>query len=426
MFRAAWKSLLGAQGAPAAEHVRDRARRRVRLRLAGLHRHAQPELHRDHRARASATSWCAPRAAPTADGLPSSLTIPAGMVADLEPVDGAARVGRQRAAPTASSWSSGRQGDRRQRAPGFGINWTDAPAGHGIEGLSIVERHRPRTDRDEVALDVRTAEKAGYDVGDQVDGRHLRHATRLIEADPGRHRRSSPTAARSTARRSPSSTPRPRRSSSSTGEDVYTDLWVDAEDGVSQEELRDAVAAELPDGRRGGHRRRRRRREQRDSLQDDLGFLTTFLLDLRRHRAGGRRLPDRQHLLDPGRPAQPRARPAARAGCLATAGHPVGAAGGVRRRRGRLDHRPRRSACCSRSAIKALFASIGLDLAGQSLVLVAAHGPRGVRRGRGRHHGGGLAARSAYRPDRARAGAAGRRRAAGVLDPPPAGASASR
>ena len=32
------------------------------------------------------------------------------------------------------------------------------------------------------------------------------------------------------------------------GEDAYTDLWVTAEEGVSQEELRDAVAAELPDG----------------------------------------------------------------------------------------------------------------------------------------------------------------------------------
>lgn len=54
-----------------------------------------------------------------------------------------------------------------QGAPGIGANYNTAPAGHGIEGLRIVEGREP-DGRDEVVLDRTAAERAAYDVGDTV------------------------------------------------------------------------------------------------------------------------------------------------------------------------------------------------------------------------------------------------------------------
>ena len=47
------------------------------------------------------------------------------------------------------------------------------------------------------------------------------------------------------------------------GQDAYTDFWVTAEDGVSQEELTKEAADGAAGRLRGGDRRRRRRGERR-------------------------------------------------------------------------------------------------------------------------------------------------------------------
>ena len=61
------------------------------------------------------------------------------------------------------------------------------------------------------------------------------------------------------------------------GEDAYSDAWVTADDGVSQEELRDAVATGLPDGVEAvtGDDAAD---EQASDLLEAISFLTTFLL----------------------------------------------------------------------------------------------------------------------------------------------------
>ena len=109
--------------------------------------------------------------------------------------------------------------------PAIGGNWSDAPAGHGLQGLAIIEGHEPHGP-DEVVFDERTAERAGYVVGDQVDiipstavalptdGQPTR--ARPDPARAGRASRASRAEGRSTARRTPPSTPRPPRTSSST------------------------------------------------------------------------------------------------------------------------------------------------------------------------------------------------------------------
>ena len=165
-------------------------------------------------------------------------------------------------------------------------------------------------------------------------------ARRPGSADPGRASPASRAAARSTAPRSPPSTPRPPRTSSSTARTPTPTSGSPPRTASPRSELRDAVERGAPRRHRGGHRRRRRRRV---GLRPARGDLVPHHLpaDLRRHLPGGRRVPDRQHVLDPGRPAQPGAGAAARPRRLQAAGDLVGAARGVRARRARLDDRPR-------------------------------------------------------------------------------------
>src|SRR5204862_8305723 len=61
------------------------------------------------------------------------------------------------------------------------------------------------------------------------------------------------------------------------GEDAYTDVWVTAEDGVSQEELRDAVSPVLPDGIEAVTGDKEADESASDLLQA-VSFITTFLL----------------------------------------------------------------------------------------------------------------------------------------------------
>ena len=92
------------------------------------------------------------------------------------------------------------------------------------------------------------------------------------------------------------------------------------------------------------------RREEQGQHRRDPRFLNIFLLVFAAVALVVGIVPDHQHVLDPGRPAQPRARAAARDGRVAPAGHPLGAARGVRRRADRLDDRARSSAtCCARA-----------------------------------------------------------------------------
>ena len=135
----------------------------------------------------------------------------------------------------------GRQAGRRQR-----------PAQHRRQLDRRAGRSRPRGDghhrrpgageggRGRCSTPTAAGE-GGYVVGQDVD---LVTATdrgaltaELVGVD-----RASPRAARSTVRPSPPSTPRPPRTSSSTGKDAFTDIWVTAEPGTSQEDLAAAVA----------------------------------------------------------------------------------------------------------------------------------------------------------------------------------------
>ena len=187
------------------------------------------------------------------------------------------------------------------------------------------------------------------------------------------------------------------------GEDAYTDIWVTAEDGVSQEELRDSVSAALPDGIEAvtGDEAAD---ESASDLLEAISFITTFLLifagislvvgaflivntfsilvaqrsrelALLRALGASKRQVTRSVLVE--------------AFVLGVLGSTIGLglgvllAMGIRAALRQLRARPLRPAADLR----------------------AAHRARGVRRRRPRHDGGRVAAGAADRPDRARAGA---------------------
>ncbi len=204
----------------------------------------------------------------------SSLRVPAEVVDRLAEVPGAARADGNVTAfgvyvVTEQGKVIGSFGP-----PALGSNWTTAPAGHGLEGLSIVEGAQPRG-RDEVVLDARTAEKAGYEVGDRVPiltaGTTSRLEPNLVgiaDFRKGGSLNGATLAIFDT---------RTAQALFLDGADAFTDIWVTAEDGVAQEDLRDRVGDVLPDGYEAvtGDDAAD---ETASALREAIGFIQTFLL----------------------------------------------------------------------------------------------------------------------------------------------------
>ncbi|GAB2887373.1 ABC transporter permease [Nocardioides pacificus] len=205
---------------------------------------------------------------------PSTRTLPAELVEDLRDTPGAARVDGNVSANGVFVIGTDDKVIGGQGAPGLGLNWNDAPAGHGLEGLTIVDGAEP-TGPDEIALDVLTADKAGYEIGDEV-------LLNTVGAEPVLRKELVGTADFADGGSLNGATLTIFDTATSQqlfheGEDVFNDIWVTAEDGVSQEELRDAVAAELPDGVEAvtGDTAAD---ESASQLLEAISFLSTFLL----------------------------------------------------------------------------------------------------------------------------------------------------
>src|SRR3954469_15742290 len=105
-----------------------------------------------------------PEGGTTADGTPSSVTLPGSLLDELRDVPGAARVDGNVSAFGVFVVSKDGKVVSGFGPPAIGGNWSDAPAGHGLEGLEIVAGHEPHGP-DQVVFDERTAERAGYVVG---------------------------------------------------------------------------------------------------------------------------------------------------------------------------------------------------------------------------------------------------------------------
>ena len=209
----------------------------------------------------------------TAGGAPSARTLPASMLEELERVDGVARVDGNVNAIGVYVVGEDDKVVGGLGPPAIGSNWTDAPSPGGV-GLEIIEGEEPQG-QDQVLLDESTAEKAGYEVGDQVELLLPRGAAQLrptlvgVVGYPEGGSLNGATLALFDTRSA--------QELFLDGKDAFSDVWVTAEDGVSQEDLKAAVDPVLADdvealtGDVAAD-------ESADDLLEAIGFITTFLL----------------------------------------------------------------------------------------------------------------------------------------------------
>ncbi|CAM3409689.1 FtsX-like permease family protein [Nocardioides dubius] len=215
-----------------------------------------------------------PEGGVAADGSPSAITLPAAMRARLEKVDGAARVDGNVTALGVYVISKDGDPIGGNGPPAIAGNFSDAPAGHGLKAIELLDGRAPET-LEEIALDEATAEKAGYRIGDTVELASTGEVASLraeLVGILGFSEGGSLNGATFTAFDT-----RSAQKLFLGGENVYNDYWVTAEPGVTQEELRDRVAVVLPGGVEAvtGDDAAD---EAATGLLDQIGFLTTFLL----------------------------------------------------------------------------------------------------------------------------------------------------
>ncbi|RJK93184.1 ABC transporter permease [Vallicoccus soli] len=153
-------------------------------------------------------------------------------------------------------------------APGLGINWDETP---GVTVTTLTEGRGPQGPG-EIAVDTQTADRADLAVGDRV--RLITPAGPREEQLVGvfRFGESGGLAGASLVAFDTAT------AQSLTGaEGFYSSISVDAEDGVGEEELRDAVAAALPDGFEA-KTATEITDEGADALEQSLSFINVFLL----------------------------------------------------------------------------------------------------------------------------------------------------
>ncbi|WP_166136957.1 ABC transporter permease [Nocardioides ochotonae] len=215
-----------------------------------------------------------PEGAQTADGFLSTNTVPADVVERLAALPGAARADGQVEADGVYVVDTDGKLVGGFGPPGLGGSWNDAPAAGGLEGLAILEGEEPRGD-DEVVLDEQTAEKSGYDLGDRVeittggDTSTLDPVLVGIAGFPEGGSLSGATLALFDTRTA--------QQLFLDGQDAYTEVWVTARDGVSQQELADQAAEVLPAGIHAVTGEDAAD-EAASDLLEAVSFLTTFLL----------------------------------------------------------------------------------------------------------------------------------------------------
>jgi putative ABC transport system permease protein len=210
-----------------------------------------------------------------ANGTASTVGIPASLVDHLDSsVPGAARVDGNVTAFGVYVVDKDNKVVGGQGPPAIGGNYSDAPAGHGLTGLALTQG-KPPSGPDEVVFDAKTAERSGYFIGEKV---HIVTASDqalltpklvgILDFPEGGSLNGATFVAFDTKR---------AQDLFLDGRDEFTDLWVTADDGVSQTELRDQVAAELPAGLEAvtGDDAAD---EAASDLLDAISFLRTFLL----------------------------------------------------------------------------------------------------------------------------------------------------
>ncbi|MGA8846348.1 MAG: FtsX-like permease family protein [Nocardioides sp.] len=215
-----------------------------------------------------------PEGGATPGGGDSTVTVPGELVAALAALPDVARADGQIGVQGVYVVDTAGKPIGGFGPPSFGGNWSDAPAGNGLRGLTIVAGTAP-TGSDEMVLDAVTAEKSGWQLGDRVPMITVDETANLeptlvgiADFPEGGSLNGATVAAFETSR---------AQELFFGGEDVYSSIWVTAGNAVTQEDLRAQVEAVLPDGfeavtgdQEAG--------DQADDLLDAISFLTTLLL----------------------------------------------------------------------------------------------------------------------------------------------------
>ena len=213
-----------------------------------------------------------PAGANSLDGPQSARTIPRDVVDDLADVEGASRVDGNVTYAGAFVIDEDGKIIGGQGAPALGVNHTGGPAADGREFGTLESGTWPEGPG-EIVLDTGTAERAGYALGDAVPV--------LTPGDPPR--------VEATLVGTVSFGGGIVGASVSVfettyaqelflgGEDVFSDVWVTRASGVSQDELRAAVAEVLPRGFEAVTGEAAAA-EAEDSIGQALSFINTFLL----------------------------------------------------------------------------------------------------------------------------------------------------
>jgi putative ABC transport system permease protein len=206
--------------------------------------------------------------------LPDQRTIPADLVAALADVPGVARAdgtveGQGMFVVDSDGKLVGGQG-----APTFGFNYNDAPSITGEPSVTVASGRAPQGP-DEVMLDERAAEGAGYDLGDTISLVTARADEPLIEAElVGTAAFAGGGTAGATLVLFDTPT---AQDIFLEGKDAFTSISLTADPGVSQQELVDGAATVVPDGMEAVTGEVVAA-EQEDLIGTALGFISTFLL----------------------------------------------------------------------------------------------------------------------------------------------------
>ncbi len=184
-----------------------------------------------------------PAGGTTLNGDPSTRTVPASLVARLAKVPGAARADGNVQALGVFVVGRNHKVVGGLGAPTYGISYSDAPAGHGVPGLSLIAGRAPHGPH-EVVLDEATAQAAGYFIGDKVPivtATRKAVLTERLVGLAGYADNTSLAGATLTIFDIPTA-----QKLFLDGKDAFSTIWVTADAGVSQATLRDAVEGELP------------------------------------------------------------------------------------------------------------------------------------------------------------------------------------
>ncbi len=208
-------------------------------------------------------------------GFDTTATVPGSLLDTLSAVPGAARVDGQ--IGTDGVYVVGKDDGKPLGGfgpPSLGGNWSDSPAANGLSGMSIVDGRAP-TGPGEVVLDDKTAERAGYAVGDTVP-LLTNGATPNLEATMVGIAAYTEGGSLNGATLAMFSTAEAQRLFLD-GKDAYSEVWMTRADGVSQDDLRARVAEVLPEGLEAvtGDDEAD---AQAKNLLEAISFLTIFLL----------------------------------------------------------------------------------------------------------------------------------------------------